>query len=116
MEMISQKTYILNDVDKSKLLQHNYRYNKYISDYETKYFSYKFPALQYHNCTTVEGEIVINMETGIVRLNAYNHGTRISYPPFYKEVCTSVYEPIMRKINRTFINEFKRVGITEVGE
>ena len=86
-----------------------------MSDYECDFYSIRFPVLEYLKSTTVEGEIIVDMETGYIRINAYNYGTKNCYPPFYQE-CSKVYKPIIEKIHKAFDVMFSKIGIKKVGE
>lgn len=114
MKMIAHKKYVLQNPNKRELKKHGFRHNKEMSDSEGDFYSLKFPVLQYHNVTTVEGEIVIDLNTGDIRINAYNYGQKEYYSPFYCTECSEVYEPIMKKINNQFQVVFHKLGITEI--
>lgn len=116
MEMIAYEKYILMNLDKSKLKKNGFHYNRYISDSDCDYYSLKFPVLQYNKSTTVDGEIIADMKTGEIRVNAYNYGTKNYYPPFYRKECSEVYEPIIKKINNAFYNMFNKIGIIKSEE
>lgn len=116
MEMIAHEKYILMNSDRKKLKKNGFHYNKYISDSDCDFYSVKFPVLQYNNSTTVDGEIIVDMNTGEIRVNAYNYGTRNYYSPFYKKECSEVYEPIIKKINNAFYNMFNKIGIIKSEE
>ena len=112
MEMLIWNKYILKNPDKKKLKEQGFRYNKRMSDSDVDFYSIKFPVLQYLKTTTVDGEIVVDTNTGTVRLNAYNHGTKYCYPPFYQEYI-KIYEPVMKKINRNFKRMLNKIGAKE---
>ena len=116
MEMIAHEKYILMSLDRKKLKKNGFRYNRGMSDYDCDFYSLKFPALQYDKSTTVDGEIIADMRTGEIRLNAYNYGTKNYYPPFYKNECSEVYKPIIEKINSAFYNMFNKIGIIKSEE
>lgn len=116
MEMIAHEKYILMSVDRKKLKKMGFHYNRYISETDCDFYSIKFPVLQYNKSTTVDGEIIADMNTGQIRLNTYNYGTRNYYPPFYRNECSEVYEPIITKINNAFYNMFNKIGIIKLEE
>ena len=116
MEMLVHEKYILMSLDRGKLKKNGFRYNKYMSDYDCEFYSVKFPALKYNKSTTVDGEIIVDMSTGEIRVNAYNYGTRNYYSPFYMKSCSEVYEPIITKINNAFYNMFNKIGVIKSGE
>lgn len=115
MEMLVHSNYIMLNPDRGKLKEQGFRYNRVMSDAEEDFFSLRFPALQYNNSTTVEGEIIVDLKSGNVRIEAYSYGTRSNYPPFYQLVCSDVYEPIITKINQAFQRMFQKLGIEKVG-
>ena len=114
MEMLAHKCFMLPNPDRKILKKQGFRYNKHISDSDGDFYSRHFPVLQYNNTTTVDGEIIVDMNSGDVRINAYNYGTKEYYPPFYKTECSEVYEPIMKKINNAFLDMFHTIGISEL--
>ena len=114
MEMLVNNTYILNAPNKKKLKEFGFRYNKKLSGDDGNYYSLRFPTLRYHNSTTVDGEIIVDMNNGDIRLNAYSYGTNGYYPPFYQNDCSDVYKPIIKKINKAFVNMLEKVGIQKV--
>lgn len=115
MEMLVHNNYILKNPDRKKLKEYGFHYNKRMSDSDRDFYSLKFPVLQYSGKTTVNGEIIIDMNLGAVRLNTYNYGTDSCYAPFYQE-CSKVYEPIIEKINNAFNEMFNKIGIKKVGD
>ena len=115
MEMLIRNDYILKNPDRKKLKEYGFHYNRDMSDSDGDFYSIRFPVLQYLKSTTVDGEIVVDINSGAVKLNAYSYGTKGCYPPFYQE-CTEVYKPIIKKINDSFIAMFKKIGIKKVGE
>lgn len=116
MEMIAHEKYILMSLDRKKLKKNGFHYNGHISDSDCDFYSIKFPVLQYNNSTTVDGEIIVDMSTGEIKVNVYNYGTKNFYPPFYREKCSEVYEPIIKKINNAFYNMFNKVGVIKSEE
>ena len=116
MEMIAYNNYVLPNPDKIKLKEQGFHYNRSMSDSECDFYSLKFPVLQYLKSTTVEGEIIIDMNSGEIRVNAYNYGTKGCYTPFYRTKCDSVYKTIIQKINKVFKNMFSKVGIERAGD
>ena len=102
MEMLIRNDYILKNPDRKKLKEYGFHYNRDMSDSDGDFYSIRFPVLQYLKSTTVEGEIVVDINSGAVKLNAYS--------------CTEVYKPIIKKINDSFIAMFKKIGIKKVGE
>ena len=115
MEMLVHNNYIFKSPDRKKLKEKGFHYNKRMSDSEGDFYSIKFPVLQYLKTITVDGVIMVDINSGTVRLNAYNHGTKYCYPPFYQE-CSKVYEPIINTINDSFITMFNKIGIKKVGD
>lgn len=116
MEMLVHYNYIVKNPDRKELREHGFRYNKKMSDSEGEFYSFRFPVLQYAKSTTVEGEIVIDLNSGEVDVNAYSYGTKGYYPPFYQIECGEVYRPIIEKINKAFIQVFKKIGVKKVNE
>lgn len=116
MEMLVHDNYILQNPDRKELKEHGFRYNREMSESGEEFYSLRFPVLQYHKSTTVEGEIIIDMDSGNIRVNAYNYGTKSCYPPFYNTVCNEVYRVMIEKINKAFSDIFNEVGIRKVGD
>lgn len=115
MEMLVNKKYVLTKIDKKALKIFGFRrYSKYFGDEKENYYSLRFPILKYFKSTTVEGEIIVNLDDGSVKINAYNYGTNGFYPPFYQEKCNKVYETIIKKINSKFYEIFDKVGIKQI--
>ena len=115
MEMLIYNKYILKNPDRKKLKELGFHYNKRMSDSDVEFYSVKFPVLQYSGKTTVDGEIIIDMNSGEVRLNTYSYGTDSCYAPFYQK-CNKVYEPIIEKINNAFNEMFNKIKIKKVGD
>ncbi len=116
MEMLISKEYILPNPNKKELKSNGFRHNKLIGDSEGDFYSIRFPVLQYHKTTTVDGEIIIDLNSGNVKINAYSYGTNGCYPPFYQKNCSKVYEPIIKKINASFHTMFRKIGIKKTEE
>lgn len=111
MESLVTKQYVIPDVDKRKLKKLGFKKNEKISNVDNEFYCLRFPLLQYLKSTTVEGEIIINLSDGSVRLNAYSYGTNSYYPPFYQTEYNEVYSIIMEDINQKFAEKFKEIGI-----
>jgi len=111
MEMLINKEYVLPNPSKKELKKHGFRHNKFMSDSEGDFYSIRFPVLQYHKTTTIDGEIIIDLNSGDIKINAYNYGTNSCYSPFYQNACSKVYEPVIKKINKEFNKMFSKLGI-----
>lgn len=105
MEMLINQTYTLEHVDRKHLKEQGFRYNKLISDAEGDFYSLKFPISKWQ----IDGEIVVDLCTGDIKLNVYRSGTKNFYPPFYQETCGKVYEMAIRDINDVFYKKLSRL-------
>ena len=115
MEMLIRNNYIMSKPNKKKLKENGFRYNKQMSDSDCDYYSIRFPCIQYNQNITIEGEIIVNLNSGKIKLNAYDCNKKGCYSPFYLG-SNKVYEPIMSKINNVFLTIFSKFGIQKAGD
>lgn len=111
MEMLISKEYVLPNPNKNELKNYGLHYNKLMSDSECDFYSIRFPALQYHKTTTVDGEIIINMNSGNVKINAYNYGTDNYYPHFIKKIVVKYMSQLLKKLIRGLIQCSERSAL-----
>ena len=67
---------------KDDLYSKGFHYNKLMSD-ETDVYSLRFPVHKYKKFITLEGEILVELQTGDIAINVFNYGTNEWYSPFY---------------------------------
>ena len=115
MEMLIRNNYIMSKPNKKKLKENGFRYNKQMSDSDCDYYSIRFPCIQYNQNTTIEGEIIVNLDTGKIKLNTYDYNKKGCYSPFYLE-SNKIYDPIMSRINNVFLSMFSKFSIQKAGE
>ena len=114
MKMLAHEKYILKNPNKKKLKELGFKYSKDMSDADNDSYYIKFPILKYINTPTIEGEIIIDINSGCVRLNTYKYGTKNCYSPFYQEY-SEVNKLILKDINKAFKNMFSKIGIEKAG-
>lgn len=68
---------------KEDLYNKGFHYNKLMSDDGLDCYSIRIPALKYKKTTTVECEITVALQTGVVLINVFNGGTNDFYSPYY---------------------------------
>lgn len=85
-----------------------FRYN---ADPDGGIYTHRFPVRKYKNHTTLECELCIDENTGVVRLNVVDNN-RTPYAPFYHIHCGN-YQSILGQIWSVINTELKRLGIVK---
>lgn len=106
-------TYKKDNVDRQWLKQNDFRYSRTYSDSESDAYLRRFPVYKYGSCCTLEGEILIYVETGEVKINVYESGTNDIYAPFYN-VEYGNYDSLLKIIDKYIYAELKRLNIRKV--
>jgi hypothetical protein len=96
---------------KDDLYSKGFRYNKLMSD-ETDIYSLRFPVHRYKKYVTLEGELLVELQSGEISINVFNYGTNERYSPFYYQEYGR-YE-ILNPINKTIEDQLKKIGAKEV--
>ena len=94
---------------KDELYKKGFSYNKFISDNETDCYSTRFWVLKHNKVPTVDCELTIELQTGKVSINVYNHGTNDIYVPYYNNEYGKY--KTLEMINDAIQNYIKRLGI-----
>ena len=100
-------TYIIKDNSPQHLLDLGFR--RYYDSEER--FVYNFIVLKYEKMIALRGRIIAYTDTKEIKIDVMNNNYA-SYRPFYNVECGN-YEPIMEKINKNILEEFKKLGIVE---
>ena len=98
---------------KDDLYNKGFHYNKLMSD-DTDFYSMRFPVHKYNKHVTLEGEILVELQTGDVIINVYNFGTNDRYTPFYN-LDYGKYE-ILESINKVIEEHLKKIGAKKRNE
>ena len=96
---------------KDDLYSKGFHYNKLMSD-ETDIYSLRFPVHRYKKYTTLECELIVELQTGEISINVFNYGTNERYAPFY-HLEYGKYE-ILEVINKNIEEQLKKIGAKEV--
>ena len=96
---------------KDDLYSKGFHYNKLMSD-ETDLYSLRFPVHKYKKYTTLEAEVIVELQTGDIVVNVFNFGTNERYSPFYIQEYGR-YD-ILDSINKTIDAQLKKIGAKEV--
>lgn len=72
-------------------------------------YTHRFPVHKYKNHITLECELNIDENTGVVQFNVMDNN-QTSYAPFYHVYCGN-HGPILGKIHTAIGAELKRLGI-----
>lgn len=104
--------YIIKDYTKNFLQKNRFRYSHYLSDYCDEIYSYKFPLLSHNKAATLECEISVSANTGIVNVNVYKAGTKELYPAYYNRYFGRYI--IMKILDKKIGKKLKELGIEEI--
>ena len=110
MKSLIHNKYKKNNITKSWLNKNGFY--KIIS-YDEETYRYMFGIYKYHNSPLLDCELILFFESGEVKMNVYNHGTRSRYTPFYHSEYGN-YERVVRKINKEINSKIKELGIEKV--
>lgn len=103
-----ENNYILNDISEKKLKELGFRRYNTMSTEETSYYIYKFPVYKYLGRATLECEIIIDSNTGEIRIDVYDMDHDV-FPAFYN---TQKYEQkLIEDIRRNILKEYKKLGL-----
>ena len=102
---IYSNKYIIKDNSSQHLLDLGFR--RYY-DSEERYI-YNFIVLKYEKMIALRGRIIAYTDTKEIKIDVMDNNYA-SYRPFYNVTCGN-YEPIMEKINKNILEEFKKLGI-----
>lgn len=106
-------SYKKDNVDRQWLKQNDFRYSRTYSDSESDAYLRRFPVYKYGSYCTLEGEVLIYVETGEVKINVYESGTNDIYAPFY-HVEYGNYDSLLKIIDKYIYAELKRLNIRKV--
>lgn len=98
---------------KGDLYSKGFRYNKLMSD-ETDFYSIRFPVHKYKRYTTLECEIMVELQTGDITINVFDCGTKEIYTPFYNQEYGK--HEILNLINKVIEERLKKIGAKEVNK
>ena len=106
---IQSNRYIISDNTPQHLIDLGFR--KHINTDTEEEYRYNFTVLKYDNLTALRGRITVYTDTKEIKIDVMdnNYGT---YSPFYN-VEYGNYDVILKKINKSILAEFKKLGITE---
>lgn len=93
------------NVTKEWLRKNDFHYN-----HEAEAYFIRFPVHKYKKVVTLEGEIVVDPETGGIKIDVFMPNSRDFYPPFYDSKHGN-HTPIMREIEKTVNKKFRKYGI-----
>ena len=104
---IYSNKYIIKDNSSQHLL--DLRFRRYYEPEER--YVYNFVISKYGKSTVLCGRIIAYTDTKEIKIDVIAHNYT-AYAPFYDTEFGN-YEPIMKKINKTILEEFKKLGIIE---
>ena len=102
---IYSNRYVIKDNSSQRLLDLGFR--RYC-DSEERYV-YNFVISKYGKSIVLCGRIIAYTDTKEIKIDVMTHNYT-TYAPFY-DVEYGNYEPIMKKINKNILEEFKKLGI-----
>ena len=94
---------------KDELYKKGFSYNKTMSDNVIDCYSTRFWALKHNKVPTVDCELTVELQTGNVLINVYNHGTNDIYVPYYNNEYGKY--KTLDIINESIQGYIKRLGI-----
>ena len=94
---------------KDELYKKGFSYNKLMSDNETDCYSVRFWVLKHNKIPTVDCELTVELQTGNVLINVYNHDTNDIYVPYYNNEYGRY--KTLEMINESIQGYIKRLGI-----
>lgn len=107
---INKTTYIIQDNSTQHLLDLGFR--KYYDSEGT--YIYNFHILEYDNMVALIGRILAYTDDNEIKIDVMDNNY-VLYRPFYN-LETGNYKPIMDKINKSILKEFKKLGIVKQKE
>lgn len=110
VENIASNVYVKTGITKEWLNEHNFRYNRMLSDSEEIIYTYRFPLHKNGYFTTLECELTCIESTGEISVDVYEYGTRNRYAAFY---CVQYgdYSPMLKTINKRINSELNKLQI-----
>ena len=103
---IYSNRYIIKDNSPQHLLDLGFR--RYYYEPEERYV-HNFVISKYSKSIVLCGRIIAYTDTKEIKIDVMTHNYT-TYAPFY-DVEYGNYEPIMKKINKNILEEFKKLGI-----
>lgn len=95
--------------DLSRLTGIGWKYNS-----KDEMYVYQFTVSRYKSTPTIIGKITVDANTKDVAQDVYNVSSGLPYVPFYWNYYGApAVAPILDKINKKFLAEFKKWGIKE---
>lgn len=110
MKRLIEKTLCKKNVTEKWLLDNHFRQNRIYSDGDLVAYTYRFPVYKYGSCVTLDGEIIIFLNNGEVRLNVFDSNTRNKYAPFYYNEYGD-FTHMLRIITRNFEKQLNKFNI-----
>ena len=105
--------YKLRNPTKQNLISLGYRYYRTTDDNRSLYI-YKFPAYKYKKYTTIECEVVTELNTGYTNINIYEKKNMSAYTPFYSVELRKQYgKDFLNSIENRIVKEFAKLNIIE---
>ena len=106
---IHSNKYIISDNTPQHLIDLGFR--KHINTDTEEEYRYNFTVLKYDNLTALRGRITVYTDIKKIKIDVMDNNYS-TYSPFYNIECGN-YDVILKKINKSILTEFKKLGITE---
>ena len=107
--------YIMKDTNPRKLDENMFRFRQSMSDAEETVYEHVFPVYRYHAAVTLEARFMLIKETGEIKIDVFDSGTKGIYGPWYNDE-SGIHEKIIGIINSNIAKEMKRLNIFEEKE
>lgn len=108
--------YVMKNITKNWLEKHGFHQHTLFSSEEETIYTYRFPVFKYRGIPTLEGEVMVCLETGEAKIDIFEKGTRNRYASWYCEkmgfgqpnkVVDAIKKVVEKKIKDLKIEETK---------
>lgn len=111
--MRKPQEYKIKDTSYGYLKNHGFYFRESLSYQDFTVFVHRFPVYKWGISCTLEGEFMVVQETGEVRVNVFDAGSRDRYASWYVDDGTN---DIVPEIDKKIEAEMSKCGIRKKGK
>lgn len=114
---MGQLKYKSNTTSQEWLRNNGFFYSKGFSEDDDIVYVHKFPVYRWGLIATLEGEMRLHIQTGMVTVDVYDVAglTRGVYAPFYYQA-DGIHDGFVKQIVENIEKECRRLGFVEWGD
>lgn len=107
------KKYVMKDTNQYKLNMYFFRHVRSMSSDDETIYEHVFPVYRYHAAVTLEARLLLWQETGEIRVDVFDAGSKGCYGPWYYDE-SGAHDKINDIINKNIAKEMKKLDILAI--